>query len=276
MKRIDNAEMLALFDKDINRNFYHCHDITMAGRDGYKIKEICYFVQEGVPPLSSFLCVKTYYDDSLVVGVNSRDEGFWEEAAEYLQTLTAAEVDITSPYKDFFEFPGITEKFSFVSSEDGAAIYALTSPDALPPLMLSDGVTVALATEEDRQAVQADLSLLDALEEDLRTVDLFDACDCFFDTRFYLLKEGNKVIGFLRGECGYKNYYDVGWVYVAPAYQGRGYGKLLTLSFSHDLLKNGLYPHYGFAINPESEAVAKKCGFTCTRPSAEFKRIERK
>ena len=83
------------------------------------------------------------------------------------------------------------------------------------------------------------------------------------------------MIGFLRGELGYKNYYDVGWVYVAPAYRGKGYGKLLTLYFSYDLLNNGLYPHYGYAINPESEAVARKCGYTCTRASQEFKRIER-
>ena len=45
---------------------------------------------------------------------------------------------------------------------------------------------------------------------------------------------------------------------------------------TQDLLKNGLYPHYGYAITPESESVAKACGFTRTRPSAEFKRIKRR
>ena len=62
---------------------------------------------------------------------------------------------------------------------------------------------------------------------------------------------------------------------MAPDYRGKGYGKLLTLYFSYDLLNNGLYPHYGYAINPESEAVARKCGYTCTRASQEFKRISK-
>jgi GNAT superfamily N-acetyltransferase len=272
MKRIDNAEMLALFDKDINRYFYHCYDLAMAARDGYKIKEMAYFAKEGASPLSSFLCVRTYEDDSVVVGVTSEDAAFWEEAADYISVLTANEIDVAA-CDAFYTHPRVAERLSFGFSESGAPIYGLLSPKDLAPLPSQGNVSVSLMTTEEKAYLQEHTELFDSFEEELRSPSVWDACDCFFDTRFYLLKEGDRVIGFLRGELGYKNYYDVGWVYVAPAYRGKGYGKLLTLYFSHDLLKNGLYPHYGYAINPESEAVAKKCGYTCTRASQEFKRI---
>ncbi len=275
MKKISNEEMLALFAQDTDRYFYYCYDTEMAGRDGYKIKEIVYFAQDDSVPLDSFLCVKTYWDDSLVININSQEEKFWNDAADFIFSLTAKEIDVSATYEEFFVHPYVVERLSFVSSERGAPIYGLLSPDDLTPITLSQEVIVSLATEEDRKAAAADISLLNALEEELRNVELFDSCDCFFDTRLYLLKDGDKIIGFLRGECGFRNYYDIGWVYVAPAYRGKSYGKLLTLHFSYDLLKNGLYPHYGYAITPESEAVAKSCGFTRTRSSAEFKRIKK-
>lgn len=276
MKKIDNAEMLAMFARNIDRYFYYCYDTEMAGKDGYKIKEIVYFAQDDSAPLDSFLCVKTYWDDSLVVNINSAQESFWTDAADFVSALTAEEIDVSATHEGFFTHPYVVERLSFVSSERGAPIYGLISPKDLTPVTLNQEVTVSLATEQDRKTAETDISILDALEEELRSAELFDSCDCFFDTRLYLLKDGEKIIGFLRGECGYGNYYDIGWVYVAPAYRGKGYGKLLTLYFSHDLLKNGLYPHYGYAITPESESVAKACGFTRTRPSAEFKRIKRR
>lgn len=272
MKRIDNAKMIALFGEDINRYFYHCYDLALAGRDGYKIKEMAYYVQEESAPLSSFLCVRTYEDDSVVVGVNSEDKAFWEEAADFISALTAEEIDVAA-CDAFYTHPHVAERLTFGSSESGAPIYGLLTPEDLAPLTEKEGVSVSPLTAEEKAFLQSHTELYEGFEEELRFPSLWDACDCFFDTRFYLLKEGDKVIGFLRGELGYKNYYDVGWVYVAPAYRGKGYGKLLTLYFSHDLLKNGLYPHYGYAINPASAFVAKSCGYTCTRPSQVFKRI---
>lgn len=275
MKRIDNAKMIALFDRDINRYFYHCYDLALAGRDGYKIKEMAYYVQEESSPLSSFLCVRTYEDDSVVIGVNSEGGAFWEEAADFISALTAEVIDVAA-CDEFYTHPYVAKRFAVTSAESGAPIYGLLAPEDLAPLGEQEGVSVSLMTAEEKAFLQSHTELYEDFEEELRSPSLWDACDCFFDTRFYLLKEGDKVIGFLRGELGYKNYYDVGWVYVAPAYRGKGYGKLLTLYFSLDLLKNGLYPHYGYAINPASASVAKSCGYTCTRPSQVFKRIIQK
>lgn len=277
MIKIDNARMLTLFAAtDENRYFYDCHDITMAGKDGYKIKKIAYYVKNENDPLSDYACFKTYYDDSVTVSVRSQDESFVGKIADHLCTCPAKEIDLSSPYPEIYGFPCIADRFTFSSSEDGAPIYALCDADALAPFAPSDKVTVCLSTQHDQKNVTDNPTLLDALEEDLRTPDLFDACPCFSDTRFYLLKDGERIIGFLRAECGYRNYYDVGWVYVAPSYRGNGYGKLLTLFFAHDCLQNGLYPHYGYAISKESAAVARRCGFVCTHPSREFKRLERK
>lgn len=95
MNKINNEEILALFARDVNRNFYYCYDTEMAGRDGYKIKEIAYFVNDISDPLSSFVCVKTYWDDSLVVNVYSDKEKFWAEAVAkacgYIRTRPCAE-----------------------------------------------------------------------------------------------------------------------------------------------------------------------------------------
>lgn len=277
MIKLDNARMLMLFAKtDENHYFYDCHDITMAGKDGYKIKEIAYFVKDESDPLADYACFKTYYDDSVVVYLYAKDETFVGEIAAFLLDYPATEIDLSTPYAQNYELSCIKDRFTFCASENGAPTYALCDAEALPPFVPLQNVTVSLSTDSDKAQALADPTWLDALEEDLRTPDLFDACPCFSDTRFYLLKEGDKIIGFLRAECGYRNFYDVGWVYVAPSYRGNGYGKLLTLYFAHDCLQNGLYPHYGYAISKESAAVARRCGFACTHPSRTFKKLERK
>ncbi len=142
MKRIDNAKMIALFGQDINRYFYHCYDLALAGRDGYKIKEMAYYVQEESAPLSSFLCVRTYEDDSVVVGVNSEDKAFWEEAVDFISALTAEEIDVAAG-DAFYTHPHVAERLSFGSSESGAPIYGLLAPEDLAPLTEKEGVSVS-------------------------------------------------------------------------------------------------------------------------------------
>ena len=192
MNKINNEEILALFSRDVNRNFYYCYDTEMAGRDGYKIKEIAYFVNDISDPLSSFVCVKTYWDDSLVVNVYSDKEKFWAEAADFISALTAEEIDVTATHEEFFVHPYVAERLSFVSTETGSPIYGLISPDDLAPISLSREVTVSLAAEDDRKAAEEDISVLDALEEELRNPELFDSCDCFFDIETLYPKEIKK------------------------------------------------------------------------------------
>ena len=277
MIKIDNIRMQALFaQKDENVYFYDCHDIAMAGKDGYKIKDIVYYAQDAADPLASYACQKTYFDDSVVLYLHSRNHDFAAEIALYLYEHPAREIDICSPFWDVCALECMQSLFDVESSETGAPIYALCDQNALLPFSPASGATFALANERDKARVKLYPMLLDELEQELRTPNLFDACPCFDDTRFYLLEDGGRIIGFLRAECGYRNYYDVGWVYVAPAHRNKGYGKQLVLFFAHDCLANGLYPHYGYAVSSESAAVAEKCGFVCTHEPRMFKKLIRK
>ena len=277
MIKIDNARMQALFaQKDENVYFYDCHDIAMAGRDGYKIKDVVYYAQHASDPLASYACQKTYYDDSVVLYLYSRDRGFAEEIARHLYEHPAREIDICSPSWNVCELVCIQTRFEVNSSETGAPVYALCDKNALLPFSPHTDASFRPASERDRARVTLYPMLLDELEEELRTADLFDACPCFDGTRFYLLEDGGRIIGFLRAECGYRNYYDVGWVYVAPAHRNKGYGRQLVSFFAHDCLANGLYPHYGYAVSDESASVAKACGFVCTHEPRTFYKLTRK
>ena len=277
MISIDNARMRSLFAQaDENRYFYDCHDITMAGRDGYKIKDIVYYAQDDSDPLASYACQKTYFDGSVVLYLYSRDRAFAHDVAVHLHNHPAREIDLCSPTWDVREIESVAELFEIESTEQGSPVFALCNRDALAPFVPRESVTCTKAGVYDRLRVQADPTLLQALEEELRSVTLFDTCPCFDDTRFYIMECDGRIIGFLRAECGYRNYYDVGWVYVAPAYRNKGYGKHLTLFFAHDCLANGLYPHYGYAVSPESVAVAQACGFACSLPSRTFFKLKRK
>lgn len=277
MHRIDNLQMLNLFAKaDEIRYFYDCHDITMAGVIGYKIKAMEYFAENTLDPLSSYACFKTYYDDSVTVTCNSKSEPFVSALADFLLAHPAREIDIRTPFPEIYHFSCMKEKFVFPSVEHGAPIYALYSKDTLPPLQIPAAVTVSLVTDLDKAEVQADPKRLSELEEELQSPKIFDCSACFRDTRFYLMKHSEKIIGFLRAECGYKNFYDIGWLYVAPKFRNNGYGKVLTLFFSYDCLANGKFPHYGYAVSDESVSVARRCGYVNTRPSCEWKKLERK
>lgn len=277
MHRIDNLQMLNLFVKaDEIRYFYDCHDIIMAGKNGYKIKEITYFAEDALDPLSSYACFKTYYDDSVTVTCNSKNEPFVSALANFLLAHPAREIDIGTPFPEIYHFPCVKEKFVFPSTEHGSPIYALYSKDTLPPLQIPAEITVALITDRDRAKIQADLTLLSELEDDLRSPEIFDHYVCFHDTRFYLMKHNEKIIGFLRAECGYKNFYDIGWLYVAPKFRNNGYGKVLTLFFSYDCLANGKFPHYGYAVSDESISVARRCGYVNTHTSREWKKLEKR
>lgn len=144
MIKINNTRMLKAFSEaGENEYFYHCHDISMAGRDGYKIRKISYFVGDEADLLSSFLCVNEYYDDSLVVGVNSENETFWKEAADYICGLSANEVDVSSSCDGFFAYPYVAQRLSFGYSESGAPIYALLAPEDLPVFADRDGKSVS-------------------------------------------------------------------------------------------------------------------------------------
>ena len=83
------------------------------------------------------------------------------------------------------------------------------------------------------------------------------------DVKFYIMRVNGEIVGYLRAECGYMNIYDIGWLYIEPKYRGKGYATLLVLDFSKEMFKNGLIPHYGYAISEESARVAEKCGYQC-------------
>lgn len=262
----DNGFMLEQFrSADEIIYFYDCHDITMAGVEGYKVIGIRFFIRDTSAPLENCICLKYYNDGFLLVSIRTHDEALIHEAIADI--LCAAQdgkqIEIRTPYAEVCGC--LTNVFTLTPSDSPLTpIYAVRSRDALPELVLPEGVSVALAADTDKAEVE-EAAKNDSFSEEEMGPWIFTAFPWFKDTRLYLLRAEGKIVGYLRGECGYSNIYDIGWVGVSPEARGKGYGYALVLYFSHDCFDNGLIPHYGYAISPASARVAEKCGYFNTR-----------
>ncbi len=267
--------MLDLFSvSDEIAYFYSCHDIEMSSREGYKIKKVECFAENTTDVLSSYAIVKTYYDDSITVAIRSHSDSFSNEIAEYLFHHTAPEVLVTS-FLNISEQECFTQYFTFYSDEDGAPTYATYAKDMSQELSLPDGVEISILTPALKNKFQENSDMLSYMSE-YDFVTLFEPTDCFTDTVIYCMLKDDKLIGYLRAECGYKNFYDIGWVEIASEFQGQGLGKQLVLFFSKHCFQNGNIPHYGYAMSQESVSLARSLGYVETRPSTKWYKIERK
>jgi len=264
----DNSFMLEQFrSADEITHFYACHDITMAGVEGYKVTDVRFYIKDASAPLENFISLKYYNDDFLLVTIRTRDEGLIREAIGDI--LCAAQngkqIEIRTPYDNIPEYRCLTDVFTLTPSDSPVSpIYGIRSRDDLSELVLPDGITVAPAAPEDKVEVEEAAKTYSFSEEEMGPW-IFTAFPWFKNTRLYLIRENGKIVGYLRGECGYSNIYDIGWVGVSPEARGKGYGMALVLFFSYDCFDNGLVPHYGYAISPASARVAEKCGYFNTR-----------
>lgn len=264
---IENSKMLPLFaNADLARYYPTCADIALAGED-YKVRRITFFAKDVSSALSDYIQVKEYDDSFLLIGIHTEDKALISECLEFVDGIkdNYGEIELRTPFISVLDNENVTKRYSLEAVEYPASpIYYTHTRDELLPYAKMERVSIALHTEEDKaeisRCVQQGL-----LDSECMGEGMFTLTTNFKDVKWYILRVDGNIAGYLRAECGYSNYYDIGWLYVEPKYRGNGYATALTLYFSHHVFDIGAVPHYGFAICPESVRVAEKCGFKCDK-----------
>lgn len=165
--------------------------------------------------------------------------------------------------------PVFTDRFILNEPEDMSSPYYILSNSSVPVYnKFSEGIEIFLLTDENEETVSAELcendkkhGVFEYSDKHIGSWTLGSVGSVFKDTRIYFLRSTEEIIGYLRAECGYKNYYEIGWLQINEKECGKGYASLLVSYFTEDCLRNGWIPDYSYAISPESEKVAKRCGF---------------
>ncbi len=264
--RMDNTRMLEILRQADPVVYYNLgKDLTLAG-ENYKVNAVTVFAKDPADPLADYITVKVY-DDSMgfiLVGVSTRDEALLAEAVAYVAEIgwNVGEIELRTTHPEILESPALLHRFTLAEPAEASMnpVYYVHTADELIDHPLAEGLTVVLADDAERERARALLSESDEDENELRE-GLPYLPDNLPDIRQLILYDNGKPVGYLRGENGFANVYDIGWVQVLPRCQGRGYGKQLTAYFSRDCFAHGLVPQYGFAINDASVAVAEACGY---------------
>ncbi len=266
--RIDNQKMLVAFtEHDPVVHYNNGKDLTYAG-ENYKVNAMAVFVKDPDVPLSDYITVKTYDDAHgfILVGISTKDETLLAEALDYIVTIgkEVQSIELRTTYPEILDSPVLLGRFTVEEPEDEGMnpVYYVHTAAELRDIPLSADVTVVLANEAERERARSLLSTEDEQEHELRE-GISYIPDYMPDVKMCILYLAGKPIGYLRGENGFANIYDIGWIQILPRWEGRGYGKQLTAWFSRYCFAHGLVPQYGFAINEASVAVAKACGYSC-------------
>ena len=263
--RIDNQTMLAALDAADRIRYYHwCTDLSLAGED-YKINEIVCFVRSADEPLADFIQVKQYDLGFLLILMYTGHPELVEECMDYVDTVKDAfeEIELRTPYPAVLQLPIIQNRYTLTTPAYPASpVYYIHSANQLQSVQSHPEASVSLYCDADKAEI-AKAVAAGNLDCESMNADMFVPCTVFSDVKWYILRVGGEIAGYLRAECGYANIYDIGWLYVEPRFRGHGYACDLVQSFSRDLFSRGAVPHYGYAISAESARVAQKCGYEC-------------
>ena len=81
--------------------------------------------------------------------------------------------------------------------------------------------------------------------------------------RLWVASEGEcgRPVGYLWATEAGPAFYDIVNIYVTPDARGRGIGKALAARYATEALVRGRRAYYGYAVSPESAALARSAGF---------------
>ncbi len=259
---IDSQRMLSFFDSaDRIRHYNVCVDISLAGED-YTVNEIVFFAKNDNDPLSDYIQVKKFDDGFLLIGIYTQDAPLILECMEYIDTIKSefTDIELRTPFDSVLKEKSVTARFTFEEPQyPSNPVYYIRYYDSLPNL-IHDNITVTLLNDEDKTEIThaLNMGILDP-----ESWGDFRPCTSFKDVKWYIMRVKGEIAGYLRAECGYKNIYDIGWLYIEQKYRCKGYATELVLHFSKDMFEQDAIPHYGYAISKESSRVAEKCGYQC-------------
>lgn len=249
--KIKNQIMLGKLSGADERKYYHyCLDISLAD-ENYKVKSVAFFARDADNPAKDFVCVRECEDSFAVLIAETDDPGIISEGTDFLLSLNAAENQLWTNYGKVLSLPCVTGNFDvFLVNEPAPPTYSAGSLSELTDIPTPEDVTISLLEDGFPE------NLLSGLEIDTQYFNRF------IDIRRYLLIKEGKPVGYLRAERGYRNYYDIGWLFVKDSERGHGYASALVSYYAKDMVKNGFIPNYGTAVSEGSEKTAEKCGFS--------------
>ena len=260
--------MLSAFaESDELKYIYYIIDICKVNPEN-NITDVKYYVKSTNNPLADYICIKTYWDGSVIIGVHTLDDKMIEQISEIALGINSDNIELISPYSEVFDKFTLLNKFEIIECENHfSPIYVLKDKKHLPILNIPTDTEIYEWNGENKEEAAKSLSELGDGVSYLNEV--------FKDTKRYLMRSNGKIVGYLRAECAYKNFYEIGWLYIEPSYRNRGFGAGMVLFYALDCLKNGKKPIYGYAINSESVRVAEKCGFVNIREKTFVKKIKK-
>ena len=249
--KIENHIMLGKLSGADERKYYHyCLDISLAD-ENYKVKSVAFFAKDADNPVKDFVCVRECEDSFAALIAETDDPGIISEGMDFLISLNAAENQLWTNHGKVLSLPCVTGNFDvFPEDESAPPTYSAGSLSELTDIPTPKSVTISLLEDGFPE------NLLSGLEIDT------PYSDRFIDIRRYLLIKEGTPVGYLRAERGYKNYYDIGWLFVVPEERRHGYASALVSYYANDLVKSGFIPNYGTAVSEGSEKAAEKCGFS--------------
>nr|AMP50894.1 hypothetical protein [uncultured bacterium] len=256
MIEVDNKEFLVFFEKDIVKNFYVCDNIANAGRDGYGIKNIKFFTDDGRPSDSYVSLCENVWSE-LTVSFFTTDFNLLEDAfREVLKTFkNYSVVRFGVNALDFFNMDEFKQYFNITASyETEYGVFASLSSDTIPQISYPSQIEIKIQ-DKLKNSAYAEFSdkKWDGLASQIKYGNDNDL--------LFLLFEGEQLCGYLFANNTYKNIYDISNVFVSKKKRGNGYGRYLTVFFADYCYKNGFIPHYGTAVSSYSEKVALSSGF---------------
>lgn len=275
---VDNQKMLSfLSDTDVEKYYHICNDIISSGED-YSLREVVFFCLEENPS-DVFVCLRRYDDGECLISAYTDNCELVVEAIEYCKNAKLVtdnnlyghqnRCELFTDTEDLIE--ALKQHYVVTPSERfRAPSYYIRSVEDIHWFPITDNTVIRQLTPEISEEIRTQMlasGVSDKSDDyDDEHLGLW-GLQIYGDDVNYLLgiKDSSceiRWIGYLRTEKGFGNYMDIGFLFVNVEFRGHGYAKQLVSHFTRECLKNGKIPRYSFALNPESEGVAKVCGFT--------------
>lgn len=261
MHKIENKAMLEfLRANDEAAHFDACHNIVNAGHPTSAIKSIEFYTDEKDTPKVERVEFTSYVFGELSVRFYTTSPVLIDAACEriklvqpeyervYVETRTELDLSDNTVIRRHFDVPTVYE--------GALGIFGLRSVDNIPVPDIPKGIDIRVAADEELEYVKTlDIPMWGG-------IPMLLARAFVPETDFlYLLYSNGEISAMLCANREYSNFQSVMTVFTRDDLRSRGFGTMITTFFVRHCLENGLVPHYGTAVSPESEKTALKSGF---------------
>jgi GNAT superfamily N-acetyltransferase len=248
--------MLSYLKEDMISNFYTCDNIVNAGKKGYGITKVTFFLHSE-NRYEEYVSFTVNWCNELIVYTNTEDTLFLNEIYEEIKEEYAHynEVSFATPYSAIFDSDDFNKRFVVKEKNNSEyGVYAMHSKNELKTVSAPENVSVKLYHKSETKEFESyNSNLWQGLDNMIKYGQNSDI--------LFVIRENDTVCGYLDANITYENIYDIANVFVLPEYRGKKYGTILTAEYAKYCYNNSFIPHYGTAVSVFSEKVATNCGF---------------